>query len=454
MCSTRRTARSRPNCPDWRPPTAPLAARRGGRPFARPRPEAARRGTDRRGPSWRRRWTRRCRPRARCPPWLAGALGEDQPNLAASTPGRPNPTEAFLRLIRRQVLARLAGEARAHAPRSIGMRCLPARTKCADSAEHLERALARIAEPLATLRERLLARLDEEAEDMDTATRNRIEAIGRSLDRRALDSAVGVAGMLRALSEPRPNRATAPITCCSFACSVLTAGTGARCGCRAAPPLARSDDPVRRHPRRAGTRAAGHLGDVARYRGRGPGDRLGGGRGACRRAASAVARDPCRGCQPVRLCQPDPRLHRHRRNGRGHRAACRRLSRIVHRCRRRRARAVHRYPPVAGGARPHRPGAGGSRHPALCAARGRDGKRDPGRHLPHRGGKLPARHRCDARRRRCTRARAAPGGVREGPLGASGYPASRAAHPPVERRSEGATTIASRACACARLSAD
>ncbi len=48
------------------------------------------------------------------------------------------------------------------------------------AAERLARALARISEPLATLRERLLARLDDEAEDLDEATRNRIEAIGRS----------------------------------------------------------------------------------------------------------------------------------------------------------------------------------------------------------------------------------------------------------------------------------
>ena len=67
-CSMRRTARSPPNCPGWRPPNcaagcsapraggrAPAACGGGSRNWSRP------------ARCWRRRWTPRCRRRARCP---------------------------------------------------------------------------------------------------------------------------------------------------------------------------------------------------------------------------------------------------------------------------------------------------------------------------------------------------------------------------------------------------
>jgi hypothetical protein len=69
------------------------------------------------------------------------------------------------------------------------------------AAERLARALARIAEPIATLRERLLGRLDEEADDMDAATRNRIEAAGRSLNRRVLMPLSAWQNMARSLTD-------------------------------------------------------------------------------------------------------------------------------------------------------------------------------------------------------------------------------------------------------------
>ena len=62
-----------------------------------------------------------------------------------------------------------------------------------------------------------------------------------------------------------------------------------------------------------GARPAGHLRHAARRRRWRPGSGLGVGRGAGRRAASALAGDPRRGRQPVRLRRPDPRLRRHRR---------------------------------------------------------------------------------------------------------------------------------------------
>ncbi len=70
-----------------------------------------------------------------------------------------------------------------------------------EAAEYLGRALARIIEPLTTLRTRLLARLEDEAEDMDAATRNRIEATCRSLGRRAIDPLGAWRAMLRAIAD-------------------------------------------------------------------------------------------------------------------------------------------------------------------------------------------------------------------------------------------------------------
>ncbi|MFO1029333.1 MAG: ATP-dependent DNA helicase [Acetobacteraceae bacterium] len=128
-------------------------------------------------------------------------LHEATPDLDGVEPSRPNPTEAFLRLVHRQILARTAG-ADARTP-SSGLECdvFPVNEELAEAADRLARALARIAEPLATLRERLLARVVDEAEDMDEATRNRIEAIGRSLTRRALNPLQAWQTMLWRLTE-------------------------------------------------------------------------------------------------------------------------------------------------------------------------------------------------------------------------------------------------------------
>ncbi len=141
-------------------------------------------------------------------------LQEEGAELAGVEPARPNPAEAFLRLVRRQVLGRTSG-ADAAAPFHAAarqtppafanaMECdvFPVNKDLAQAADRLARALARIAEPLATLRERLLARLDDEAEDMDEATRNRIEALGRSLNRRALNPLQAWQSMLWTLTEP------------------------------------------------------------------------------------------------------------------------------------------------------------------------------------------------------------------------------------------------------------
>jgi ATP-dependent DNA helicase DinG len=137
-------------------------------------------------------------------PGWSGRLANEHPDLGGPEPGSPNPTEAFLRLVRHQVFARLGGARHDEAPYGA-LECdvYPIGPGVDEAAVRLGRAMARIAAPLGALRERLLARLVEEADDMDAATRNRIEAAGRSLNRRALNPLSAWQGMLRALSEPR-----------------------------------------------------------------------------------------------------------------------------------------------------------------------------------------------------------------------------------------------------------
>jgi ATP-dependent DNA helicase DinG len=141
--------------------------------------------------------------------WLS-RVRSDGPEFSQLGAGPPNPTEAFLRSVHRQIIARTPGD---DARQSIwGAECdvLPVPEDLAKAAELLGRALARIAEPLTTLRERLLARLEEEAEDMDAATRNRIEAMGRALHRRALNPLSAWQAMLRHLTRPAPAPGTLP----------------------------------------------------------------------------------------------------------------------------------------------------------------------------------------------------------------------------------------------------
>jgi ATP-dependent DNA helicase DinG len=141
------------------------------------------------------------------PGWYS-RIGTELPELGGTEAGRPNPTEALLRLIRRQVLARVAHDDSAWG--SLECDVFPLGPGVGEAAEHLARALARLAGPIATLRERLLGRLDEEADDMETATRNRIEATGRSLNRRVLAPLSAWQDMLRALAEIEPDPGVRP----------------------------------------------------------------------------------------------------------------------------------------------------------------------------------------------------------------------------------------------------
>ncbi|HQT79535.1 MAG TPA: ATP-dependent DNA helicase, partial [Rhodopila sp.] len=133
----------------------------------------------------------------------AARMHDETPDIGGIEPGRPNPSERFLRLIRRQVLARAAGDDTNRRATGSALECdvFPVNDDLAQAAETLARALARIAEPLEMLRTRLLALLADTPEEIEEATRNRIEAIGRSLTRRALNPLSAWGAMLRELAE-------------------------------------------------------------------------------------------------------------------------------------------------------------------------------------------------------------------------------------------------------------
>jgi ATP-dependent DNA helicase DinG len=132
-------------------------------------------------------------------------LAEDSPELGGLEPGLPNPAEAFLRVLRRQVLARTEGDAYA-----LECDLHPVDPDLPEAAERLGRALSRLAEPLTLLSNRLAARLENEAEEMEEATRLRIEAVLRTLRRRALDPISAWQAMLRDIQAPPPEPGTRP----------------------------------------------------------------------------------------------------------------------------------------------------------------------------------------------------------------------------------------------------
>ncbi len=131
--------------------------------------------------------------------WMQRA-GNDRPGIE---PGQQNPSEALLRVLRRQVLARVAGDGE---PQTGSHECdlYPLDPDLPDRAATLARALSRIEAPLATLAKRLADRLEDEAEELDSVLRARIEAICRSLARRALDKLRAWRAMLDHLALPPP----------------------------------------------------------------------------------------------------------------------------------------------------------------------------------------------------------------------------------------------------------
>ena len=96
--------------------------------------------------------------------------------------GARGAIEKFLALVRAQVLAR--SDDRGGGGYSIEAATGPAIDGLLDAAASADRALAALAEPLTGLAARLTQRLDDEAAELDSATRQRIEAMCRGFARR------------------------------------------------------------------------------------------------------------------------------------------------------------------------------------------------------------------------------------------------------------------------------
>ena len=114
--------------------------------------------------------------------WLQRATADNQPESDLPTldlgTARSAP-EAFLALVRRQVRARARGLDGPHDLETDTSHPVDGLT---EAAAGLDRLLARLERPLATLADRLRQRLNDEAEELDSATRARIDAQARGID--------------------------------------------------------------------------------------------------------------------------------------------------------------------------------------------------------------------------------------------------------------------------------
>jgi ATP-dependent DNA helicase DinG len=134
---------------------------------------------------------------------LAGALCLPGPGwMRRVQAGQPEgETESFLALVRQQVIAR-ADE------RQVGnleTDCRPFIDGLQAAAGTLAAAMIDLKRPMAGLARRLMKRLDDEAAELASAERARIEALARSLTRRSQLMLGGFIEMLSALvDEPRP----------------------------------------------------------------------------------------------------------------------------------------------------------------------------------------------------------------------------------------------------------
>ena len=110
-----------------------------------------------------------------------------------------NPTgaaEAFLAMVRTQVYAR---DPDPNAPYDLETETTPPVPGLIDEARKLQTALARMVRPMAVLVKSLATLLHEEAGDLETTQRGRIEALLRSIERRGLQQVGAWQAMLAAL---------------------------------------------------------------------------------------------------------------------------------------------------------------------------------------------------------------------------------------------------------------
>ena len=112
------------------------------------------------------------------------------------------PSEYFLTLLRQQVYARAPSVDTGY---DLETETQPALPSLLEAAEELAEALLTLAQPMRSLTARLLALLDERAEELDSPTRQRIEASARAIRRRSEGEVAAWISMLEALSQGVPD---------------------------------------------------------------------------------------------------------------------------------------------------------------------------------------------------------------------------------------------------------
>jgi ATP-dependent DNA helicase DinG len=111
------------------------------------------------------------------------------------------PLETFLAKVHQQVTARTSDQ---RTPYSLEAPTSEPVLGLVEAGERLTRALERLIGPMRTLAARLAARLDDEAADLDSATRLRLEATCRGLERRAETQLGSWLHMLATLGKETP----------------------------------------------------------------------------------------------------------------------------------------------------------------------------------------------------------------------------------------------------------
>jgi len=126
----------------------------------------------------------------------ARALPADGWRMRLAGDNPTGPTERFLHQVRKQVLARAGGS---DSPYSIETETIPPIDGLLESARTLREALGRLAGPLTALAQGLAGLLDDEAADLESDQRRRIDAVARGLTRRTDQTVRPWLGMLESL---------------------------------------------------------------------------------------------------------------------------------------------------------------------------------------------------------------------------------------------------------------
>ena len=131
----------------------------------------------------------------------AGGLPGDSWHQRCREGRSVGPTEAFLAVVRRQTYARCSD---ARGPYDLECEIGEPVDGLLEAASVLEDAFFKIEKPLKLLRHGLEMRLDDEADELDTQTRNRIESMAHSIKHRGEMSLAAWRSMLASLASERP----------------------------------------------------------------------------------------------------------------------------------------------------------------------------------------------------------------------------------------------------------